>query len=116
MPELPNKLYFKIGEVAKIAGVASHVLRYWESEFATITPKRTNSGQRLYRREDIKQLLELKVLLHEKGYTISGAKKLLAKKEGAAKVEKKQPGTTFKKLQQIKKEIADCRKGCTVGM
>ncbi len=110
MPELPNKLYFKIGEVAKITGVASHVLRYWESEFTTITPKRTNSGQRLYRQEEIKQLLELKELLHEKGYTISGAKKLLAKKEGAAKVKRKPPSTTFKKLQQIKRELADLQK------
>jgi DNA-binding transcriptional MerR regulator len=75
--EIPDKLYFKIGEVAKLAEVPSHVLRYWESEFPGIRPKRANSKQRLYRRQDVEQILTIKSLLHEQGYTIAGARKLM---------------------------------------
>lgn len=74
---IPDKLYFKIGEVAKMADVPTHVLRYWESEFPGIRPKRAKSKQRLYRREDVELILDIKILLHEQGYTIAGAKKLL---------------------------------------
>jgi len=74
---IPDKLYFKIGEVGKLAQVAPHVLRYWETEFRQIKPKRANSRQRLYRREDVELILKIRVLLHEQGYTIAGAKKLL---------------------------------------
>ncbi len=74
---IPDKLYFKIGEVAKMANVPTHVLRYWESEFPGISPKRANSKQRLYRRQDVELILSIKTLLHEQGYTIAGAKKLL---------------------------------------
>lgn len=74
---IPDKLYFKIGEVAKLAEVPSHVLRYWESEFPGIRPKRANSKQRLYRRQDVEQILAIKFLLHEQGYTIAGARKLM---------------------------------------
>ena len=59
-PEIPDKLYFKIGEVSRLAGVASHVLRYWESEFPLIRPKRANSQQRLYRRVDVETILIVK--------------------------------------------------------
>ena len=74
---IPDKLYFKIGEVGKLAQVQPHVLRYWETEFKHIRPKRANSKQRLYRREDVELILKIKHLLHEQGYTIAGAKKLL---------------------------------------
>jgi len=80
---IPDKLYFKIGEVARIADVPTHVLRYWESEFPGIRPKRANSKQRLYRRQDVELIVEIKSLLHERGYTIAGARKLL---EGAGTV------------------------------
>ncbi|MBW6520441.1 MAG: MerR family transcriptional regulator [Desulfoarculaceae bacterium] len=76
-PEIPDKLYFKIGEVSKLAGLAAHVLRYWESEFPTIRPQRANSQQRLYRRVDVETILRIKELLHEQGYTIAGARKFL---------------------------------------
>ena len=79
-PRIPDKLYFKIGEVAKLAEVPPHVLRYWESEFPGIRPKRANSQQRLYRYQDVELVLKIKGLLHEQGYTIAGARKLL--KEG----------------------------------
>lgn len=72
---IPDKLYFKIGEVARIAGVKPHVLRYWESEFAAIAPVKSRSNQRLYRRDDILLVLKLKALLYEQGYTIAGARR-----------------------------------------
>ncbi len=75
--QIPDKLYFKIGEVAKLAEVPAHVLRYWESEFPAIRPKRANSQQRLYRYQDVELILKIKVLLHGEGYTIAGARKLL---------------------------------------
>jgi len=74
---IPDKLYFKIGEVAKMADVPPHVLRYWETEFVAIRPKRANSKQRLYRRKDVELILNIKSLLHHQGYTIAGAKKFL---------------------------------------
>jgi Predicted transcriptional regulators len=76
-PQLPDKLYFRIGEVSRFVGVDTHVLRYWESEFALIRPVRGPSKQRLYRRQDVHNLLLIKKLLHDEGYTISGARKYL---------------------------------------
>ncbi len=78
--KIPDKLYFKIGEVAEIAGVKPHVLRYWESEFASIRPTKSRSKQRLYRRQDIDLILRLKDLLYNQGFTISGARKQLRRK------------------------------------
>lgn len=83
-PKIPDKLYFKIGEVADIAGVKPHVLRYWESEFAAIRPSKSRSKQRLYRRQDIELILRLKDLLYNQGFTISGARKQLRRKPAAA--------------------------------
>jgi len=76
---IPDKLYFKIGEVCEITGVKQHVLRYWESEFRILSPQRANSRQRLYRRADVENILRIKRLLKEEGFTITGAKKLLAR-------------------------------------
>ncbi len=75
--ELPDKLYFKIGEVAKLVGVKPYVLRYWETEFASIRPGKTRSQHRLYRRRDVETLLEIRRLLHDERYTIEGAKRRL---------------------------------------
>lgn len=74
---LPDKLYFKIGEVASIVGVKPYVLRYWESEFNIIKPAKTRSKHRLYRRKDVESLIEIKRLLHEQRFTIEGARKRL---------------------------------------
>lgn len=76
-PELPNKLYFRIGEVARIVGVKPYVLRYWETEFPILKPGKTPSRHRLYRQRDVELLLEIKHLLYEEGFTIAGAKKQL---------------------------------------
>ncbi len=75
--EIPDRVYFRIGEVSSIVGVDPHVLRYWESEFKVIKPRRAKSKQRLYRRKDVENLLRIKSLLHDEGYTIAGARRLL---------------------------------------
>jgi DNA-binding transcriptional MerR regulator len=76
--QIPDKVYFRIGEASRLVGVDTHVLRYWEGEFPRVKPFRGKSKQRLYRRQDIETLLLIKTLLHDDGYTISGAKKFLA--------------------------------------
>jgi DNA-binding transcriptional MerR regulator len=78
---IPDKLYFRIGEVGKILGVEPYVIRFWESEFKTVKPIRTKSDQRLYRRRDVEELLMIKTLLYEDMYTIAGAKKKLARQK-----------------------------------
>lgn len=85
-PDIPDKQYFRIGEVASLAGLESYVLRFWETEFKGISPKRTESGQRLYRRADVELIFKIKHLLHEKKFTIRGAKQFLrsARKQKAA--------------------------------
>jgi DNA-binding transcriptional MerR regulator len=79
-PEIPNKLYFRIGEVAKLAGIKPYVLRFWESEFGTLGPKKSGTGHRLYRRKDVELVLEIKRLLYEKRFTIECARKILETK------------------------------------
>jgi DNA-binding transcriptional MerR regulator len=75
--QIPNKLYFRIGEVSKIVGVKPYVLRFWETEFPTISPKKSGAGHRLYRRKDVETLLEIRELLHGKRFTIEGARQHL---------------------------------------
>ena len=74
---IPNKLYFKIGEVSEITRIQPYVLRYWESEFKTIKPSRTKSKQRIYRKNDVEIILEIKRMLYEEKLTIAGARKKL---------------------------------------
>ena len=73
--EIPDKLYFRIGDVSRIAGVKPYVLRYWESEFPSLGPKKSGTNHRLYRRKDVELVLEIKRLLYEKRFTIEGARK-----------------------------------------
>ena len=82
-PEIPNKLYFRIGEVSRLLGVEPHVLRYWETEFAALKPKKGGTGQRLYRRKDVETALEIKRLLYDRRYTIEGARKHLETRPAA---------------------------------
>jgi DNA-binding transcriptional MerR regulator len=72
---IPDKIYFKIGEVSSVVGIPTYVLRFWESEFHQIRPKRAASGQRLYRKKDIELILIIKNLLYHKKFTIAGAKR-----------------------------------------
>ncbi|NIA19092.1 MAG: MerR family transcriptional regulator [Xanthomonadaceae bacterium] len=74
---IPDKIFFRIGEVSEIVSVKPYVLRYWESEFKLISPEKSNSKQRLYQRRDLELLLEIKRLLYEEGFTIAGARKQL---------------------------------------
>lgn len=76
-PDIPDKLFFKIGEVCDIVGVQAHVLRYWETEFTTLQPQKNRSGQRNYRRRDVEMALRIKQLLYDEGFTIAGAKRKL---------------------------------------
>jgi DNA-binding transcriptional MerR regulator len=98
--DIPDKNYFKIGEVVSITGVESYVLRFWESEFKTINPKRTQSGQRLYRRCDVELILKIKKLLYEKKFTIQGAKQNLRTKNN-----KKQAELQINIIDEVRSEL-----------
>jgi DNA-binding transcriptional MerR regulator len=103
--ELPDKLYFKIGEVARLVGVKPYVLRYWETEFSIVRPGKTRSKHRLYRRKDVETLFEIRRLLYAERYTIEGAKRRL--REGGRHV----PGPPEKMprellLARVREEIA----------
>lgn len=76
-PAIPDKLYFRIGEVSRLAQVPSSVLRFWESEFPRIRPKRTDAGQRLYRKQDVELILTIRHLLYDRKFTIKGARQYL---------------------------------------
>lgn len=102
-PSIPDKLYFKIGEVSKIAGVPPHVLRFWESEFSKITPKRTASGQRLYTRKEVELILEIKALLYQRKFTIEGARRQLQGRIGGDAASSRQL------LEEIRNELQRLR-------
>jgi DNA-binding transcriptional MerR regulator len=76
-PDIPDKLYFRIGEVSRLAGIKPYVLRFWETEFSSLGPKKSGKGHRLYRRKDVELVLEIKRLLYDNRYTIEGARKFL---------------------------------------
>src|SRR5277367_2027594 len=86
--EIPDKLYFRIGEVSRLAGIKPYVLRFWESEFAGLGPKKSGTGHRLYRRKDVELVLEIKRLLYEKRFTIEGARKVLEAKPKRSEIAK----------------------------
>jgi DNA-binding transcriptional MerR regulator len=79
-PRVPDKQYFRIGEVAEIAGVEPYVLRFWETEFPSLKPPKTRSNRRTYSRKDVELVLEIRDLLYEKGFTIPGARKHLKRR------------------------------------
>jgi DNA-binding transcriptional MerR regulator len=74
---LPEKLFYKIGEVGRLAGLETYVLRYWETEFPALHPRKTAGGQRVYTKQDVELVLQIKQMLHEQGFTIAGARKRL---------------------------------------
>jgi DNA-binding transcriptional MerR regulator len=76
-PLIPDRLYFKIGDVARICGVETYVLRFWETQFPQLKPNKSGTGQRLYRRNDVEMALKIKHLVHTEGYTLSGARQSL---------------------------------------
>lgn len=76
-PVIPDRLYFKIGDVARICGIEAYVLRFWETQFPQLKPNKSGTGQRLYRRRDVELVLEIQRLLHKEGFTIPGARHAL---------------------------------------
>lgn len=107
-PVIPDKLYFKIGEVARLAGVEPYVLRFWESEFPALKPGKSNKGQRLYRRREVELALQIKMLLHEQGFTIAGARQKLKSEQGkrAQASLPLQAGRDRELLQKVRTEVA----------
>ncbi|MBF0292979.1 MAG: MerR family transcriptional regulator [Nitrospinae bacterium] len=81
----PDRMFYKIRDVAKILDVKTHVLRYWETEFPTLNPQKNKNGQRVYTKKDVEMAMEIKRLLHVEKYSIAGAKRLLKKKKGGGK-------------------------------
>ena len=110
-PEIPDKLYFKIGEVSELLGVEAYVLRYWESEFPVLSPKKSGTGHRLYRRKDVELLLRIKHLLYEKRYTIEGARQTMQSEARAPKPRRakqaQQDLFTPDPMQEVRKQLVD---------
>ena len=117
LENIPDRLYYKIGEVSQIVGVKPHVLRYWETEFPMIKPYRKDSKQRLYRKRDLRLLLMIKKLLYEEMYTIAGAKQVLKRlKDQETGAKDRQLYFKFyqenykAQLRDIKKELLEIKK------
>lgn len=112
-PRLPEKIYFKIGEVSQIVGVEPYVLRYWETEFDLLKPAKAPSNHRLYKKRDVELLLEIKRLLYTEGFTIAGARKKLKQAKKDEKDQLKLPLTEQKyknALVKLKKELESLRR------
>ncbi len=110
-PDIPDKLYFRIGEVSALLGVEPYVLRYWETEFPSLSPKKSGTGHRLYRRKDVELLLRIKHLLYEKRFTIEGARQLLQSESPrnqrkAVRVKNQQDLFPNDPLPEIRRELA----------
>lgn len=103
--DIPNKLYFKIGEVSKICDLPTYVLRFWEKEFSQIRPKRTETGQRLYKQKDVALILTVKHLLHRKKFTIQGARQYLKAARKPANREADRLSRPEMTLQEIRREL-----------
>jgi DNA-binding transcriptional MerR regulator len=84
---IPDKLYFRIGEVARLCRLPAYVLRFWETEFAHLKPVKSSTGQRMYRRRDVENVLRIKTLLYEEGFTIAGARQALNRDSRAPKAQ-----------------------------
>jgi DNA-binding transcriptional MerR regulator len=102
--QIPDKLYFRIGQVGEITGLPTSVIRFWETEFPKIIPKRSPSGQRLYRKSDIELILKIKHLLYDKKFTIPGAKKHL----GSVSAETKLSSSTSA-VDELREELISIR-------
>jgi DNA-binding transcriptional MerR regulator len=112
---IPDKLFFRIGEVSQLVGVEAYVLRYWESEFPALSPKKSSTGQRMFRRKDVELLLNIKHLLYNEKFTIEGARKVLK----VSKLSQEKPAISARQeelfpaanpLPEIRRELADILK------
>jgi len=110
--EIPDKLYFRIGEVSRLCDIPAYVLRFWESEFPQLKPHKGGTGQRLYRRRDVETVLHIKSLLYDEGYTIPGARQVI-KSEHRQKSSQlaleidSGPATSTQQLRKLQKELRD---------
>ncbi|HEY1232332.1 MAG TPA: MerR family transcriptional regulator [Candidatus Binatia bacterium] len=112
-PRLPEKIYFKIGEVSEIVGVEPYVLRYWETEFDLLKPSKAPSKHRLYKKRDVELLLDIKRLLYTEGFTIEGARKRLKESKKEEKNQLKLPLAEQKyktALVKLKKDLESLRR------
>ena len=111
--DIPDKLYFRIGDVAKLCDVPAYVLRFWESEFPQLKPHKGGTGQRLYRRRDVEMALRIKSLLYDEGYTIPGARQVfkaeLKHKEPqlALAIDNAPPAADTRQLRKLQKDLRD---------
>jgi DNA-binding transcriptional MerR regulator len=106
-PRIPDKQYFRIGEVASIAEVEAYVLRYWETEFATLRPQKTRTNQRMYSRKDVEHVLRIRDLLYEEGFTIEGARRKLREKGGPADDNPLGHAKARGLVERVRKEVED---------
>ena len=111
--DIPDKLYFRIGEVARLCEVPAYVLRFWESEFPQLKPHKGGTGQRLYRRRDVEMALRVKTLLSDEGYTIPGARQVFKSEQKqkepqlALGIEDSAPGVDTRQLRKLQKDLRD---------
>lgn len=119
-PEVPNRLYFRIGDVSELIGVEPYVLRFWETEFPMLQPKKGKTGHREYKRKDVELLLEIKRLLYDEGFTIPGARKAIKGKLRSGRKERSsgkhsqleliaEPPNLHPALQEVRKELEQIR-------
>ncbi len=113
-PDIPEKLYYSIGEVKKVTGIEAYVLRFWESEFPSLRPRKNKKGHRTYRKRDIEIILKIKELLYENKFTIPGAREMLSGKRPAvaprpSRRRKKQPepAESAEMLADVHRELTD---------
>jgi DNA-binding transcriptional MerR regulator len=102
---LPNKLYFKIGEVAGVLGIRTSVLRFWESEFSFLKPEKSSSGQRMYSRSEVDLIRQVKHLLYEEKFTIDGVKKQMSSKRKKSELREHVPNDTNVTTRTIVNEV-----------
>ena len=113
VPEIPDKLFFRIGEVSSLLGLEPYVLRYWETEFPSLAPKKSGTGHRLYRRKDVELLLKIKHLLYERRFTIDGARQYLhdeSRQSHQKEIKQEQQQLFLDPLPEIRKQLAEILK------
>ncbi len=103
---IPDKLYFRIGEVSRLCGLPSYVLRFWETEFPQLKPSKSGTGQRMYRKQNVENVLQIKKLLYDQGFTIAGARQQLR-----AEVKRKQTPLPFTAPAANRSELKQVRQG-----
>ena len=101
-PTIPDRLYFKIGDVARIAGLETYVLRFWESQFPQLKPNKGGTGQRLYRRREVELVLEIKRLVHTEGYTLPGARHALEQQSRRSASPAARPATELRNISEAR--------------